>query len=167
MKFLVAYMSQTGNTKKVADAIFGAIRGEKEIRPLAEVTSLDGYDLAFVGFPMHAGGPAKPAEAFLQQHSRGKNVALFVTHASYEDGPGVPEALDKCKAAAAGANMVGLFHCQGALSEAIADFMLKSGDPGLAAAAKQRGLTTGQPDATRLKRARAFARDVVKQRADR
>ncbi len=29
MKVLVAYMSKTGNTKKVAEAIYGEITGEK------------------------------------------------------------------------------------------------------------------------------------------
>jgi flavodoxin len=32
MKALVAYMSQTGNTRKVAQAIFDEIPGEKEMK---------------------------------------------------------------------------------------------------------------------------------------
>ena len=42
-------MSQTGNTKKVAEAISQEIRGEEEIKPMSEVSDLDGCDLAFVG----------------------------------------------------------------------------------------------------------------------
>ena len=45
MKVLVAYMSQTGNTKKVAEAIYGAIPQPKEIKRVEDVTSLEGYDL--------------------------------------------------------------------------------------------------------------------------
>ena len=52
MKTLVAYFSQTGNTKKVAESMFDVIQGEKEIKELSEVENVDGYDLLFVGFPI-------------------------------------------------------------------------------------------------------------------
>ena len=162
MKVLVTYMSQTGNTKKVAEAIFQEIKGKKEIKPMEEVSSLDGFDLAFVGFPIQAGQPAAQAKAFLEQHSKGKNVAVFVTHATPEEYPEVKECLSACGAAAVGANLLGVFGCQGELSEAIADFMIKSGDPGMVEAGKKRSLTVGQPDAARLKRARNFAREIMK-----
>ena len=162
MKVLVTYMSQTGNTKKVAEAIFQEIKGKKEIKPMSEVSSLDGYDLAFIGLPIQAGQPAAEAKAFLEKHSKGKNIAVFVTHATPEDKPEAKECLNMCGAAAVGANVLGIFGCQGELSEAIADFMLKSGDPTLAEWAKKRPLTIGQPDATRLKKARNFAREIMK-----
>jgi len=57
MKVLVTYMSQTVNTKGVAEAIFQEIWGEKEIEPIGEVNSLHSYDLAFVDFPIEAYGP--------------------------------------------------------------------------------------------------------------
>jgi hypothetical protein len=40
--------------------------------------------------------------------------------------------------------------------------MSNSGDPKLAEAAKERPLTVGQPDAARLKKARNFAREIMK-----
>ncbi len=40
MKTLVTYMSQTGNTKKIAEAIYGELEGEKDIKPIAEVKVL-------------------------------------------------------------------------------------------------------------------------------
>jgi flavodoxin len=162
MKVLVTYMSQTGNTKKVAEAIFKEIKAKKEIKPMEEVSSLDGFDLAFVGFPIQAGQPAAQAKAFLEQHSKGKNVAIFVTHATPEEYPEVKECLNACGAAAVGANVLGIFGCQGELSEVIADFMMKSGDPSMVEAGKKRSLTVGLPDAARLKRARDFAREIMK-----
>jgi flavodoxin len=39
MKVLVAYMSQTGNTKKVADAIYGALPEPREIKPIKAMIS--------------------------------------------------------------------------------------------------------------------------------
>ncbi len=162
MKVLVTYMSQTGNTKKVAEAIFQEIKGKKEIKPMQEVVSLAGYDLAFVGFPIQASGPAGDAKGFLEQHVKGKNVALFTTHAAPEDKPELKEWLDGCKAAAAGANLLGVFNCRGEMSQALTDFMLNSGDPGLVERGKKRSETLGQPDAMRLKKARNFAREIMK-----
>ena len=65
MRTLVAYYAQTGNTGKIAEAIYGEIPGEKEIRPLAELKDLEGYDLDFFGFPIQAGNPAREAGEFL------------------------------------------------------------------------------------------------------
>ena len=51
MKVLVTYYSETGNTEKVAKAIYDGIqRAEKEILPIEEVASVDVYDLIFCGF---------------------------------------------------------------------------------------------------------------------
>ncbi|MFC1978144.1 flavodoxin family protein [Chloroflexota bacterium] len=53
MKILVAYMSKSGNTKKVAEAIFEEISDEKELKTVDEVDSIAGYELTFLGFPIH------------------------------------------------------------------------------------------------------------------
>ncbi len=163
MKVLVAYMSQTGNTRKVAEAIFREIQTEKEIKELSELNGLEGRGLYFVGFPIQAYGPAHPAKVFLEQHAAGKDIALFTTHASHEESEPLQEWLDACRAAAAGANIVGFFNCRGELDQKVADFMKNSGDPKLVAWAEERDETLGQPDEARLERARAFARDTMNQ----
>ncbi len=162
MKVLVAYVSRTGNTKKVAEAIFKEIKDTKEMKDLEQVEGLEGYDLAFVGFPIEAYGPAKQAVAFLEKHAAGKKIALFITHAAPEGDERVGEWIESCRAAAASAKLVGVFDCQGELGEQVADFMLKSGDDNLIAWAKERPSTMGQPDAARLKRARAWAKEKLK-----
>jgi flavodoxin len=166
MKVIVTYMSQTGNTKKVAEAIFQEIKGKKEIKPMSEVNSLDGYDLAFIGLPIQAHQPAGDAKSFLEGRTKGKNIALFVTHGSPEDNPEVKEWLNLCKVAAAGAKILGVFDCQGELSQIIADRMLNSGKPDMVEAAKQHSRTVGQPDAERLKKARSFAREIMKKHSN-
>ena len=70
MKVLIAYHSVSGNTRKVAEAIFKEIKAEKEMLPLSEVKDLKGYDLSFIGFPIHAYGPSKDAKEFLERRSR-------------------------------------------------------------------------------------------------
>jgi flavodoxin len=161
MKVLVAYQSVSGNTKKVAEAIYGEINADKELKAISELNGLGGYDLCFIGFPIHAYGPANDTKVFLESNSAGKNIALFITHASHEDEPLIEPWLDACRAAAIGANIVGLFHCRGELAQNVAEMMTGSGDPQLADWAGQREDTLGQPDAERLERARQFAREVM------
>jgi flavodoxin len=162
MKVLVAYFSRSGNTKKVAQAIFDGIQTKKEMKELGQVDGLEGFDLAFIGFPIEAYGPAKDARLFLEKHSPGRNIALFVTHASPEDSAELQAWLADCKAPACNASLKGFFHCQGELSEMIADYMLKSNDEKLVAWAKDRPSTMGQPDGTRLERARLWANEVIR-----
>ena len=161
MKVLIAYHSVSGNTKKVAEAIYKEIKTEKELKELKDVASLNGYDLCFIGFPIHAFGPANEAKAFLKQHTDGKDIALFMTHATPEEKPLIQQWLERCKVAAPRANIVGLFHCQGELAQDVADMMLASKNADLIAWAGQRDETLGQPDAGRLKKARKFAKEIM------
>jgi flavodoxin len=161
MKTLVAYLSQTGNTKKVAEAIYSEIPEEKELKELGELTGLEGYDLCFIGFPVHAGNPAVAAKEFLEKSGSGKKVALFVTHAAPEDAEDVPGVLDVCREAAANAELVGFFDCQGELDQKIAELLLKSDSPKHQEFGRRAPETKGQPDETRLDKARAFAREVM------
>jgi len=156
MKVLVAYMSRTGNTKKVAEAIYGAIPQPKEIRRVEDVTSLEGYDLAFLGFPMHNFGPDKKVKTFLETHVKDRSIALFITHMAPEDAPPLQGWVQKFRDAAAGANVVGVFDCQGQASRLIKIIMLIP-----LAFMRQADTSQGQPDAARLERARAFATEVM------
>ena len=161
MRVLVGYVSKTGNTKKVAEAIFGEIEGEKEIKKLDQIKNMKGYDLAFLGFPVRAFGPDKKAKKFLQTQCRGKKIALFITHASPEDHHDLPGWLAKFKDAAMGATIVDMFNCQGQLSKTIKLVMSIFPDSRLRSWAKTDS-SKGQPDAARLEKARVFAREVIK-----
>ena len=160
MKVLVAYMSKTGNTKKVAEAIYDEIAGDKELKRVENVKDLGGYDLAFLGFPIHAYGPDKKASKFLERQTKGKRIALFITHASPEDNEELPEYLAKFEDAVAGASLVGMFDCQGELAKGIKLVMAIQPDPKVRHWAKTDD-SQGQPDATRIERARVFAREIM------
>lgn len=161
MKTLVAYVTQSGNTRKVAEAIYGEVPGEKELKELPEVESLEGYGLSFIGFPIIAFGPEMSAKEFLAAKAAGKKVALFITHAAPEDQEGVDVWLAKCRDAAAGADLVGMFDCQGELAQGIADALLKSDSEMMRSFGERRPETMGQPDESRLEKARAFAREMA------
>jgi flavodoxin I len=156
MKVLVAYMSHTGNTKKVAEAIYGALPEPKDIKPITDVTTLEGYDLSFLGFPMRQFGPDKQAKTFLETHVKDRAIALFVTHMSPEDAPQLQGWLQKYRDAAVGANILGFFDCQGQVSGLMKIIMIIP----LAFMGKA-DTSQGQPDAARLERARTFANEII------
>jgi flavodoxin len=149
-------MSRTGNTKKVAKAIYDAIPQPKEIKWVEDVESLEGYDLSFLGFPMHNFGPDKQAKAFLETHVKDRVIALFITHMAPEDAPSLQGWLQKYRDAAVGANIIGVFDCQGQASGSIRIIMLIP-----LAFMRKADTSQGQPDAARLERARAFANEMM------
>jgi len=161
MKTLVTYFSETGNTRKVAEAIFEEIQGEKEIRELSEVENIEGYALTFVGFPIHAFAPPGPVKLFLQNKCKGKQLVMFMTHAQREDFDELYGWLETCRNAAAGAELVGLFNCQGEILDSILEAMANNDDPYMQKLAKGASTSNGQPDAARIKRAHAFAADIM------
>jgi flavodoxin len=161
MKVLVAYMSSTGNTKKVAEAIYCEITGEKEIKPIKEVKDIGAYDLSFLGFPTHREGPDKKTKEILAKYcTNGRKVALFVTHSAPEDAPMVPEWMAKFKQAAAGANLVGTFDCQGEMAKSVL-FILKIPPNKKFRTGAKMDNSKGQPDEARLVKARAFAKETM------
>ncbi len=158
---MVAYMSKTGNTKKIAEAIYGEIPADKEIKPIAEVQDITQYGLAFLGFPVHGYGPDKKTKELLSKLcTKGAKVALFVTHAAPENDSEVPEVMAKFKQAASGADIVGCFDCQGQLAGGVKLFMKISMNKKLMADAK-RDNSKGQPDASRVEKAKVFARETL------
>ncbi|MDR3310776.1 MAG: flavodoxin domain-containing protein [Oscillospiraceae bacterium] len=83
-KILIAYFSQTGNTKKVAEAIAAKTGGE-----LADIagpatppaSDLSAYDVVFVGTPNWAATfPPQVKDFLLSLNLAGKKLAVFVTH---------------------------------------------------------------------------------------
>jgi flavodoxin len=158
MKVLVAYMSRTGNTKKIAEAIYDTIPQPKEIKRVEDVTSLEGFDLAFLGFPIHASGPDKHAKTFLETHVKDRSIALFITHAAPDGAPPVQGCIQKFREAALGANIIGVFECQGQASRLIKTIMQLNRNPRVRESARS---SQGQPDATRLERARTFANEMM------
>jgi flavodoxin len=89
MRILITHFSQTGNTAKVAGAIDEAVSsGEHEVtlKTVSEVTatSLNDYDLVFLGSTCHDTDLARPAKRLLEEVSRSPSFKLagFCTHAT-------------------------------------------------------------------------------------
>jgi flavodoxin len=163
VNYIVTYYSRTGNTKKVAEAIFNVLGEIKEIKPVDQVKSLEGVDLTFIGFPVMQFGVPAEVRKFVAEHASGKKIALFVTHAmpSESDDPVqkamLEKELQKCRSVCTESELAGLFHCQGELAKVTADELLATNIPMLMEFAAMRPLTIGHPDQAELEQAADFA----------
>ena len=86
MKTLVVYSSQSGNTRKLADAVFEAIDAEKEIYPVDEAPDPSGYNPVAVGFWFKAGKPDPLSLEFLSKIKANSFFSLPLT-ARRQDRP--------------------------------------------------------------------------------
>jgi flavodoxin I len=125
MKALVTYYSQTGNTEKVARAIYEAIHVEKELLPVQDVKGTVGYDIIFVGFPVH--GHSVPAKLlpFFKGLPDGQNIALFCTHGSLRGGHLPKQALEHAIGLATRAKILGTFGVRGRADAKIIEALMK------------------------------------------
>ena len=155
-KTLVTYFSRTGNTKLVAEAIFGALTGDKTILPIDQAGDLASYGLLFVGFPVHTHSVPYPVESFLRSVPEGKTIALFSTHGSVAGSRLSREALEHASVLVARAKLIGTFSCRGKVSMKALEVLMQS--PEHEAWADMAASASTHPDASDIEDARAFAR---------
>ena len=115
-KTLVTYFSRTGNTKKVAEAIFAALDGEKDLKPIEDAHPLDAYSLLFIGFPVQSHSVPYKVEQFLKTIPAKKKIALFCTHGALPGHRLSREAIEYAVVLAAQAKVLGTFAVRGRLS---------------------------------------------------
>jgi len=157
-KTLVAYFSLTGNTKKVADAIFSALDGDKALNPIGEVQGLDEYDLVFVGFPVQSHSVPYKVEVFLKNIPAGKKIALFCTHGSLTGSRLSREALEHAVILASKAKVLGTYACRGKIAYETLAVLIKS--PEHQEWAEMAASASTHPNETDLAEAKVFARQV-------
>lgn len=126
MKALVTYYSETGNTEKLARAIYeGAGEVEKEIAPINETGDLEAYDLIFCGFPVQAHEVPAKVESFLKTIPEGKKLALFGTHGSLRGGQLAVAAFYHALSVCRRERVIGTFGCRGKVKFALLEQLEK------------------------------------------
>ena len=119
MKKLVIFSTLTGNTEKIADAIFSVIEGDKELLNVKDSDKInpDDYEKIIVGYWVDKGDADEKIKAFMSKINN-KTVATFGTLGAKADS----EHAKKCMAAvrefleANGNKVEREFICQGAIS---------------------------------------------------
>jgi flavodoxin I len=125
MKALVTYYSQTGNTEKLAHAIYDAIHFEKELLRIHDVKGSLGYDIIFVGFPVQAHSVPAAVHSFLKNLPDGQPLALFCTHGSLRGGHLPKQAIEHAIGLASRAKVLGTFGIRGKVNPKVIDALMQ------------------------------------------
>ncbi|MFZ5758195.1 MAG: flavodoxin family protein [Thermodesulfobacteriota bacterium] len=119
MKSLIVFSSQSGNTKKLAEAVAEELPGIKELVAVENAPDhFDDADLLAVGFWLMGGKPDPKSSEFLSK-TAGKKLFLFATHGAARDSAHARAAMEHAMRLAQGAQVVGTFSCQGAVQSAV------------------------------------------------
>lgn len=159
MKTLITYYTQTGNTEKVARAIYETIGAPKELLPVKEVRNSDGYDLIFCGFPVHAHSVPLSVQDFIKGIPPGTKLALFVTHGSLRGGELATTAIEHATGLASKLKVLGTFGCRGKVDPKVIEALLKQ--PEHRAWAETAKSAASHPDESDLEDARHFAKMIT------
>lgn len=113
MKSLVLWSSRTGNTKAVAQAIYDALPGEKDIVEEGREKDTSGYDVIFVGFwGFRRGADTAARRTLASLHN--KKVAIYGTAGTYPDSAAARDYLANAAALLPeDSTCLGTFICQG------------------------------------------------------
>jgi flavodoxin len=128
MESLVVYSSQTGNTRKLAEAVFEALPGEKSIYPVDEAPDPSDYGFIAVGFWLMAGKPDPKASEYLGKIGK-KPLFLFATHGAGAGSDDAIHGMASAKSLAAESDIRGTYSCQGEVNPKILEKASKKPEP--------------------------------------
>ncbi len=163
MKVLVTYFSKTGNTEKVAKAIYDAVATNRELLPLGKVDNISDCSVIFIGFPVHAHSVPAEVEAFLKKLPAGQRVAFFSTHGSLRGGQLPKQALEHAVSLNPAVQVLGAFGCRGKVSAHIIEGLMAR--PEHQSWAEEARTADAHPDANDLADAAAFVDEILKKTA--
>jgi len=160
-KVLVTYYSRTGNTEKVAHAIYEEIGDSKTIKPINELDNedMENHKLLFIGFPVYSHSVPFMLEKPLRSIPSGKKIALFSTHGSFRGSPLSKEALEYASTLASRAVILGTFSCRGKVSPQAMEQFEKT--PEHQSWAEMAASAATHPDKSDLEEAQEFARRIL------
>jgi len=122
MKYLVVYSSKTGNTKKVAEAIYQIMPAGTDICTVDEISSFDKYDFISFGCWIDRGTADKKALAVIENINN-KKVAVFATLGAYPASQHAVDSMERIKKlfVGNGNSIVGEFICQGKIDSRLTE----------------------------------------------
>jgi len=125
MKAAVIYSTKTGNTKKIAEAVLGAMPAGTELFDVKEAPPPDGFDLIAMGFWVDKGVADESAASYMKTIT-GKKVFSFFTLGAFPDSAHAEECVKKSEEQyGGGCEVIGTFRCQGAIDPKLIEWMKK------------------------------------------
>lgn len=115
MRSVLIYSSLTGNTKKVAEAIFEIMPPGSEMAPIKKAPPAEDYDCLVLGFWVNRAKP-DPLTWQYMERIKGKTVAAFGTMAAYPNSAHAGKVVENTKNQLNGNHWLGCFLCQGRLA---------------------------------------------------
>lgn len=112
MKSMVVYSSRTGNTKKVAEALYKALPEPKDLFNVDDNPDSTHYDLIVTGYWVDKGTADAKAREFFKTLNN-KQVAIFGTLGAYPDSDHANSCRENVKDLLADNTILGDFICQG------------------------------------------------------
>jgi flavodoxin len=128
MKSLVVYSSQSGNTRKLAEAVFDALPGEKALYPVDEAPDPSDYGFIAVGFWLMGGKPDPKSSEYLGKI--GKNqLFIFATHGAGAGSDHAIHGMELAKSLAPDSDIRGTYSCQGEVNQKVIEKASKKPEP--------------------------------------
>jgi flavodoxin len=112
MKSLIVYSSQSGNTKKLAQAVYESLTGPKQMGAVGQAPDPAGYDVVALGFWLQAGKPDPASAKYLGKVGK-KPLFLFATHGAAAGSDHVRNAMAAARSLASEAEIIGTYSCPG------------------------------------------------------
>ncbi len=130
MKVLVLYSSRSGNTQKLAEAVYAALEGEKRLISITDLPleSYD-YDLIIAGFSIMAGRVEPRMARFLAGFEEKTKILLFMTHGSKRGSALVKKVMKLAVRLVERADVVDCYSCQGEVSPVVLHKLRKASSP--------------------------------------
>lgn len=128
MKSLIVYSSKSGNTRKLAEALYNHLSGEKELCSVIDAPEPEGYNFIAVGFWLQGGQPDSASQEFLAKIKEGQDLYLFATHGAAVSSSHVENAMNSAKAIAVKGHVIATYSCPGQVSEKVLEMAAKK-DP--------------------------------------
>lgn len=171
MKVLVTYYSDTGNTEKVAKAIYEEVskKNKTDLKKVKEtkMEDLEQYDLVFLGSPTHSfdlSSPVKKILAALPEAPKYK-LAGFITHMSpiSEKHAGHDRSFTSFEKVSKEKQIDfrGVYDCQGVATPQVQQFVKKIMNVPDAEWEKRVKEMEKHPSAEDLQKAKEFAKQVL------
>ncbi len=130
MKTLIIHAGRSGNTKKMAEAVYNALSGRKKLVSVTELPLQDyNYDLVILGFPIMAGRVEPRAARFLADFRKRTKLLLFMTHGSRRDSALVASVMKQAEGLVSGPELVGRYSSRGEVDSKVLYKLGKSSKP--------------------------------------